>query len=127
MKLSTRISILTVLLASGVSAHAACVYPQAPQSFPNGATATKDQMLAAKATVSEYQTAVEGTYLPCLDQEKAAALAALDLNDPEYAKKKLAVEDVHAKKYNAAVDELQAVAARFNDEIKAYKSKGEKK
>ena len=27
---------------------------------------------------------------------------------------------MHAKKNNAAIDELQAVATRFNEEIKAY-------
>jgi hypothetical protein len=126
MKLTTRISLLAVLLASGVSAHAACVYPQAPQKLPNGATATKDEMLAAQKSVKEYQTAVEGTYLPCLEQEKNAAVAALDANDPEYAKKKAALDEVQAKKNNAAVDELQAVATRFNEEIKAYSAKNKK-
>jgi hypothetical protein len=126
MKLTTRISLLAVLLASGVSAQAACVYPQAPQKLPNGATATKDEMLAAQKSVKEYQAAVEGTYLPCLEQEKNAAVAALDANDPEYAKKKAALDEVQAKKNNAAVDELQAVATRFNEEIKAYSAKNKK-
>ncbi|NJD31567.1 MAG: hypothetical protein FIB04_06750 [Gammaproteobacteria bacterium] len=120
MKISTRLSLLAVLLASGVSAHAACVYPQAPTKFPNGATATKDEMLAAQKSVKEYQAAVEGTYLPCLEQEKNAAVAALDPADPDLANKKQSIEAVWAKKNNAAVDELQAVAAHFNDEIKAY-------
>ena len=70
MKLSTRISLVAVLLASGVSAQAACVYPQAPQNLPNGATSTKDQMLAAQATIKEYSKSVQETYLPCLEQEK---------------------------------------------------------
>ena len=77
-------------------------------------------MLAAQKSVKEYQAAVEGTYLPCLEQEKNAALAALDPADPDLAKKKLSLEEVWAKKNNAAVDELQAVASHFNDEIKAY-------
>ena len=41
-----------------------------------------------------------------------------------YAKKKAAIEDIHAKKHNAAVDELAAIAARWSDEIKAFKAKG---
>jgi hypothetical protein len=126
MKLLTRMSLVTVLLASGVSAHAACVYPQAPQKLPNGATATKEEMLAGQKTVKEYQAAVEGAYLPCLDQERNAAVAALDPNDPDYAKKKAALDEVQAKKNNAAVDELQAVATRFNEEIKAYTAKNKK-
>jgi hypothetical protein len=127
MKLSTRVSLVAVLLASGVSAQAACVYPQAPQQMPNGATATKDQMLLAKTSISDYQKAVEGAYLPCLDQEKNTAVAALDPGDPDYATKKAAIEDMHAKKYNAAVDELTAVAGHFNDEIKAFKAQDAKK
>jgi hypothetical protein len=120
MKLSTRLSLIAVLLASGAAANAACVYPQAPQQFPNGATATKEQMLAVQASVKEYQKAVEGVYLPCLDKEKSDATAALNPSDPEYAQKKAALDEVHAKKNNAAIDELQAVATRFNEEIKAY-------
>jgi hypothetical protein len=127
MKLSTRISLVAVLLASGVSAQAACVYPQAPQNLPNGATATKEQMLLAKTSITDYQKAVEGAYLPCLDQEKNASLAALDPADPDYAAKKTAIEDIHAKKYNAAVDELTAAAGRFNDEIKAFKAQDAQK
>ena len=126
MKLSTRVSLVAALLVSGVSAQAACVYPQAPQNLPNGATATKEQMLAAKSSITDYQKAVEGAYLPCLDQEKNTAVAALELSDPEYATKKSAIEAIHAKKYNAAVDELTAVAGQFNEEIKAYKAKDAK-
>ena len=126
MKLPIRIALAVVLLASGLAAHAACVYPQAPQKFPNGATATKDEMVAAKKQFTEYQTAVEGTYLPCLDHEKDAAVAALDPSDPEYAAKKASIESMHAKKYNAAVDELQANAASINDEIRAFKAKTDK-
>ena len=120
MKLSTRISLVAVLLASGVSAQAACVYPQAPQGLPNGASATKEQMLAAQGTVKEYSKAVQETYLPCLEQEKGTTIAALDATDPEYAQKKTAIETVQAKKHNAALDELTALAARWSEEIKAY-------
>ena len=120
MKFSTRISLVAVLLASGVSAQAACVYPQAPQDLPNGASATKEQMLAAQGTVKEYSKAVQETYLPCLEQEKGTTIAALDATDPEYAQKKLAIETVQTKKHNAALDELTALATRWREEIKAY-------
>jgi len=120
MKLSTRISLVAVLMASGLSAQAACVYPQAPQDLPNGASATKEQMLAAQGSVKEYSKAVQETYLPCLEQEKGTTIAALDAADPEYAQKKTAIETVQAKKHNAALDELTALAARWSEEIKAY-------
>jgi hypothetical protein len=126
MKRPIHVLLAVVLVLSGLAAHAGCVYPQAPQSLPNGSTATKDEMVAAKAKVTEYQTAVEGTYLPCLNKEKDEAIAALDPNDPQYAQQKVLLESVHAKKYNAAVDELTAVAGQFNDEIKAFKAKAAK-
>ncbi len=113
------------LLAASVAAHAACVYPQAPQNFPNGATATKEEMLTAQTAVKAYSTEVQDVYLGCLEKEQNDAIAALDSSDAEaYAAKKAAIEDIHAKKHNAAVDELSAIAARWSDEIKAFNAKG---
>ena len=113
------------LLAVSVAAHAACVYPQAPQNFPNGATSTKEEMLTAQTAVKTYSTEVQEVYLGCLEKEKNDAIAALDSSDAEaYAAKKAAIEDIHAKKHNAAVDELSAIAARWSDEIKAFNAKG---
>ena len=87
------------LLAASVAAHAACVYPQAPQNFPNGATSTKEEMLTAQTAVKTYSTEVQEVYLGCLEKEKNDAIAALDSSDAEaYAKKKAAIEDMHAKK-----------------------------
>jgi hypothetical protein len=90
MKLLTVVAAVPFLLAMGATAQAACTYPQAPQSIPNGATATKEEMLTAQGGVKEYVNAVQGTYLTCLDEEKTTAIAALDVADPEYAQKKAA-------------------------------------
>ena len=120
MKRSVSLLALPLLLAFGAAAHAACVYPQAPQAFPNGSTATKDEMVAAMGEVKEYSKAVQETYLPCLEAEKNESIAALDNMDPEFTQKKAAIDAVHAKKHNAALDELQAVAERWSAELKAY-------
>jgi hypothetical protein len=125
MKLSTVLAV-PVLLAMGTAAQAACVYPQAPQSLPNGSQATEAEMKAANAQVKEYSKSVQEVYLPCLEQEKNESIAALDNMDPEYTAKKTSVEAIQAKKHNAALDELQAVAARWNGEIKAFKEKAAK-
>jgi hypothetical protein len=77
-------------------------------------------MLAAQGSVKEYSKAVQETYLSCLEQEKNAAIAALDPADPEYAQKKTAIEVLQAKKHNAALDELTALATRWSEEIKAF-------
>jgi len=112
--------LLPLLLLSAAVANADCVYPQAPQSLPNGGKATKEEMLDAQKQVKEYSAAVQETYLPCLDKEKSDYLAALDNMDPQYTTKKNSIEDVHAKKHNAALDELQAVAGRWSEELKAF-------
>jgi hypothetical protein len=125
MKRTTALLIPLLLLGATV-ASADCVYPQAPQALPNGAKATKDEMIAAQGQVKEYSAAVQEKYLPCLEKEKVDYIAALDNMDPEYTAKKTAIEDVHAKKHNAALDELQAVAARWSDELKAFKAAGQK-
>jgi hypothetical protein len=119
MKRSSTLFVLPLVLAFG-SARADCVYPQAPQALPNGSQATKDQMVAAQTEVKEYSKAVQEVYLPCLEKEKGESVAALDPADTEYAAKKNAVESIQAKKHNAALDELQAVADRWNTERKAY-------
>ena len=126
MKFSTALVVLPLSLAIGAGAHAACVYPQAPQKLPNGASAAKEEMLAAQGEVKEYSKTVQEVYLPCLEQEKNAAVTALDAADPEYAQKKESIELMHAKKHNAALDELQAVAAHWSEEIKAFSAKDKK-
>jgi hypothetical protein len=80
-------------------------------------------MVAANGTMKEYSKSVQEVYLPCLAQEETDAIAALDPADPEFAQKKAAAEAIHAKKHNAALDELEAVAARWSEEIKAFKAK----
>ena len=125
MKLKPVLLIAPLLMVLGASAHAACVYPQAPQSFPNGTSATKEEMLAAQAAIKTYSSEVQDVYLGCLEKEKVDAIAALDSSDAEaYAQKKTAIEEIHAKKHNAAVDELSAIATRWSEEIKAFNAKG---
>ncbi len=85
MKLSTTLPVLSLMLFIGAGANAACVYPQAPQTIPNGGKATKEEMLATQSEIKAYRAAVEETYLPCLEQEKSESLAALDGADPELA------------------------------------------
>jgi hypothetical protein len=125
MKFSTVLAV-PVLLAMGATAQAACVYPQAPQALPNGSQATEAEMKAANAQVKEYSKSVQEVYLPCLEQEKNESIAALDNMDPDYTTKKASLDSIQAKKHNAALDELQAVAARWNGEIKAFKEKAAK-
>src|SRR5271156_2353834 len=111
------ITTLALGLASG-AAYADCSYPRAPSSVPDGSTATKDQMIAAKHDFDRYNGEMNA-YLDCLKLEIDAATP----KDP----KKLSPEDkkkaddqikILDQKNNAAVDELQAVVGRFNEQLK---------
>ena len=116
---------LTLVFALGAAAngHATCTYPRAPDALPDGATATKDQMVAAKQDVGRYNIEMNA-YLDCLKLEMDTATP----KDP----KKLSAEEkkrsddqqkILVQKNNAAVDELQAVVGRFNEQLKIYKAK----
>lgn len=114
------LSAVSLLLLSAAPFAFACEYPQRAD-VPNGATATKEDMLAGQTAVKEYVTAME-SYLACIDQEEKDTLASLaELSDEEKASR----EAAFTKKYNAAVEEMQLVAAQFNEEVRTYKARSE--
>jgi hypothetical protein len=109
------ISLPLLLIAS---ASIACEYPKRVV-IPNGNTATKEDMIMGQRGVKEYVASME-IYLECIvEEEKQAREAIADLT-PELEQER---EDVLNKKYNAAVDEMERVAAQFNAEVQAYKAK----
>ena len=106
------------LLFAAPLAQAACPYPAAPTALPDGATASKDDMMAGKAAITKFNQDVEA-YNACLDTELQAQLADASLTEDQ--KKNL--QSMANAKHDAAVDELTALAARFNEQVKAYKAK----
>jgi hypothetical protein len=115
---------LLLVFALGSAAHAesTCTYPRAPDSIPDGATASKEQMIAAKNDVSRYNTDMNA-YLDCIKKEIDAATPK-DPSKLSPADKKKADDQLKilTQKNNAAVDELQALVGRFNEQLKAYKA-----
>jgi len=116
---------LTLVLVFGTAAHAqaTCTYPRAPDAPPDGATATKEQMVAAAQDNKRYNTEMN-SYLDCLKLEMEAATP----KDPKKltADEKKKADDqqkILVQKNNAAVDELTAVVGRFNEQLKIYKAK----
>src|SRR5271156_861218 len=116
---------LTLVFALGTAAHAQadCTYPRAPDSIPDGNTASKEQMIAGKNDVARYNNEMNA-YLDCIKLEIQAATpkdpSKLSKDDKAKAEGQ---EKVLTQKNNAAVDELQAVVGRFNEQLKAYKAK----
>ena len=114
MKLAVSVALLS--LASGALA---CDYPKRA-SVPDGATASKDDMIAGQRDVKDYMALME-MYLACIEAEEAAAVLELG-NLDEGAKRQRA--DMFNKKYNAAVEEMNLVAEEFNLQVRAYKQRG---
>jgi hypothetical protein len=116
-------AIAILLLTAAIStAHAACPYPKGPDSIPDGNTAKLEDMLAAQKAVKQFDADI-GAYQTCLETEHNAAIgAAGDLTEDQ--KKERA--RVLAQKQNAAADEAQQVADRFNVQVKVYREKNKK-
>ena len=107
---------------SALPAHAACTYPKDPGAMPDGRTATKEQMIAAQGSVKAYNAAMD-EYLKCIDAESPKATDITADMSPEQKKQIQQEIEASVKKHNAAGSDEEAVAARFNDQLKAYKAK----
>ncbi|MBV9727439.1 MAG: hypothetical protein JO299_19955 [Gammaproteobacteria bacterium] len=108
------------LAVATATAYADCPYPQAPAKIPDGATATLEEMVAGQKAVGEYQKAISD-YTTCIDKELDDQIAKG--GDKLKADDKKKMQQVEAQKHNAAVDQLQAVADRFNEQVKVYKAR----
>ncbi len=116
---------LTLVVALGTAAHAQaeCTYPRSPDTPPDGNTATKEQMVTAAQDFNRYNGEMN-SYLDCLKLEMDAA-APKDPKKltPDEKKKADDQQKILVQKNNAAVDELQAVVGRFNEQLKLFKAK----
>ncbi|MEM8548045.1 MAG: hypothetical protein AAGF46_07780 [Pseudomonadota bacterium] len=115
-KTSVALAMLASCVLAAANAEAQCTYPSRID-IPNGSTATKEEMLAARDTVKQYM-ATMNEYLDCLEAETAAAAAPDE--DPAVTTERKALM---AKKYNAAVEQLHTVAESFNVELRTYKAR----
>ena len=115
---------LTLVFALGSAAHsqATCTYPTAPSPPPNGATASKDEMIAAKHNFDHYNSDMNA-YLDCIKLEMDSAVPKdVAKLSPDEKKRAEEHQKMLTQKNNAAVDELQANVGKFNEQLKAYKA-----
>ena len=111
--------VLAGMLTSGIAA-AECVYPKAPGGIPDGNTATEEEMIAGMSAVKDYNAEVTA-YLSCLEMQVQTDISAAGM---EATKETIdQIKAISAKRHNAAVEELQAHAARFNEQVKVYKAR----
>lgn len=114
MKKTIKIAIGCVLLTVAPMTFA-CDYPEKP-SIPDGSTATKEQLLAAKDEVANYLAGVDD-YLTCIETAEKEAVAALDNPNTEDLKRR---DEMLSSKFDAANDEKALVGEEFNQQVRAY-------
>jgi hypothetical protein len=114
----TRLTLALIALVASGAAQATCIYPRAPDKLPDGATATYDEMVAAQKSVQQFNEDIN-SYNSCLDLE----LANLEQSGNYDANRMQELRAIQAKKNNAAVDEVQAVADRFNEQLRVFKAR----
>lgn len=114
MTIKTTIAIGGLLMLAAPLA-LACEYPERP-SIPDGSTASKDQMLAAKDDVSTYLAGVD-EYLTCLESSEKTAVAEMENPDPSELQRR---DEMLGKKFDAANDEKALVGEEFNQQVRAY-------
>ena len=110
--------VLSLTLGFVAQSAFACDYP-ARVLIPNGNTATKEEMIDGQRGVKQYVADME-IYLECIVEEEKQAQEAMGELAPEVEQER---EDMLNKKYNAAVDEMERVAAQFNAEVQAYRAR----
>ncbi len=97
MKALAVVGLIACLMS--LPAFAGCVEPQAVPFVPDGATASRDDMLSAQKALISYNTVV-AEYATCLEKRGGSA-----------------------SKQNEAVEKLRIVANRFNAELRAFRKR----
>ena len=117
----TRLTFAVVVLLAAGSAQAACIYPRAPTHTPDGQTATRDEMVAAQAAVQQFNEDITA-YNSCLDMEMRQAETSGAYDENRLSE----LRAIQAKKNNAAVDEVTAVAETFNEQLRIFLAREKK-
>ena len=96
----------------------ACDYPQRI-SIPNGSSATKGEMVAGQNNVKKFMADME-EYLACIEDKNKQDRVGTEEPDIVADAQR---EEMLAKKHNAAVDDMETIAAKFNEEVRTYKTR----
>lgn len=111
-------TIITALLLFSAALAFACDYPHRA-NVPDGATASKEEMITGQRGIKSYMAAME-EYLSCIEAAEQETVAGSD--DPDGDDKQQRIE-MFNKKYNAAVEEMNLVAEEFNVQVRAFKER----
>ena len=84
-----------------VPALASCIAPQPPAHLPDGASATREDMVAALKAIKAYETAVKD-FSDCAKQT---------------------TDEIQMQIADRAVEKLASIAEKFNSELYAFKKR----
>ena len=96
-----------ICLLFTATANANCDFPKGIL-VPDGNTATEAELVATQAAIKQYMAAAE-EYLACLDSEAEAI-------GPEITEDQIRIRNM---RHDAAVDEMEKLAAEFNAQVRA--------
>jgi len=116
-KLTKTLATVSLLLAAPLAF--SCDYPAPPKDLPDGASASKEEMIAGVKVIAAYQEEMT-MYLDCIEAEEVVAVQAIDDTDNDAKDQRKLMFD---KKFNAAVDEQTRTVEGFNLEIREYKDR----
>jgi hypothetical protein len=108
---------MLIALAVACPADAECTYPKPPDNIPDGKTASETDMMEAMKAFKVYNEEVK-TYGACLEEEVNSKSESISTSQLRIMK------EIQFKKQNTAIAELQAKAKEFNEQVKAFKSRG---
>lgn len=113
---------LLLLALPALASAADCAAPEPPMDLPDGATATKQEMIEGQSTVREYMQEAQD-YVDCIDAAETEEMKKMmELSEGGREKKK--AELVEARKNrNAVVTQMQRTADRFNQELDEYQTR----
>ncbi len=111
---------LAVAVVLAPAAYADCAYPPAPTAIPDGNTATLNEMIAAMKVIKSYNEQITA-YLSCIELERDTRVASAGATLTKQQKDEMLIIEI--QKHNAAVDQLKAVANRFNTQVRIFKAR----
>ncbi len=114
----TRTMLALIFFFAAGAAQAACIYPRAPERVPDGKTATYEEMAAAQKAVQQFNEDINA-YNACLDLE----MSTLEKSGSYDENRLTELRAMQAKRNNAAVDEVQALADQFNEQLRIFKTR----
>ena len=109
-------SIISIVLLIGSLGYAQltlakCDYPKMNFVIPNGATASKEEMLATSTKIKAYQADL-GNYRFCLDEELSKFSPELE----NYAR----IYEISTDRHNDSIEAEEETAEDWNLEVRAF-------